>query len=89
MSTYNRSIKIMFNLPYATHRYLLEPLSGLPHVSRVLVKRFIAFIDKIRNSSKPALKHLLEIVEQDVRLTTGFNLRYIMLLTGKNKIDRS
>ena len=51
------------------------------------MKRFLSFIRKIRSSSKPALRHLLELVQHDVRLTTGFNLRYIMLLTGMNKVE--
>ena len=87
MATYNRSIKIMYDLPWATHRYLMEPLSGLPHVSRILVRRYLSFIDKIRNSSKLALKQLLETAQSDVRLTTGHNLRTIMLLAEMNRIE--
>ena len=87
-STYNRSIKIMYDLPWGTHRYFLEPLTGVPHISRTLARRYISFIDKIRNSSKVALTQLLETVKADVRFTTGFNLRYIMLLVGENNIDQ-
>ena len=57
-TTYNRSIKIMYDLPLATHRYFIEPLSGTPHVSRTLAKRYISFIAKIRNSSKVTLNQL-------------------------------
>ena len=34
-STYNGSIKVMAGLPYSTHRYLMEPLSGQRHMSTV------------------------------------------------------
>ena len=86
-AVYNKSIKIMCDLPYATHRFYIEPLSGVPHVSRTLVRRYLSFIEKIRNSKKIALKQLLDIAQKDFRMTTGSNLRTIMLLTGKNRIE--
>ena len=88
-STYNRAVKIMYELPWATHRYLIEPLSGVPHLHRILTKRYISFMKMIMNSGKTALIHLLDVVKSDVRLTTGSNLRTIMLESGMNKIDCS
>ena len=82
LATYNRSVKIMCGLPLATHRYFVEPLTGVPHMSRTLVKRYLSFISKIRKSSKESLKQLLGIVEVDTRTTTGHNLRTMMLKTG-------
>ena len=78
-STYNKSVKMMFDLPWATHRYLVEPLTGKPHVSRLLVKRYLSFISKIDLPLKTPLKTLMEIAKQDVRSVTGANLRRIML----------
>ena len=52
--TYNRSVKIFFDLPWATHRYFIEPLTGVPHMRRLLVKRYVSLIEKIRASSKTA-----------------------------------
>jgi hypothetical protein len=40
-STYNKSVKIMMDLPWATHRYLIEPLTGIPHVSSQLISRYL------------------------------------------------
>ena len=85
--TYNKSLKIMYDLPWATHRYLIEPLTGLPHVRRICVKRYLSFVKMIRNSRKPSVIQLLDTVLRDVRLTTGSNLRTIMLLTDKNSIE--
>ena len=87
LSTYNKSVKIMFDLPWATHRSLIEPLTGTQHVSRMLVKRYLSFIDKIDKSSKTTLRQLLGLVRNDVRLTTGHNLRTIMMILAKNSID--
>jgi hypothetical protein len=81
-AVYNKSVKIMCDLPYATHRFY-----NVPHVSRTLVRRYLSFNEKIRNSQKLALKQLLGIAQKDVRLITGSNLRSIMLLTGKNRIE--
>ena len=85
-ATYNRSVKIMYNLPWATHRNLIEPLTGVPHMRRILVWRYQGFIRKLQNSKKKALRNLLNLVKNDVRTTTGSNLRKIMLLSGKNTI---
>ena len=86
-STYNRSVKIMYDLPWATHRYLMEPLVGSQHVSRILAKRYLSFIDKVKKSGKTSVKELLDLIRKDVRLTTGHNLRSIMILAGKNSIE--
>ena len=38
-SSYNRSVKVMLDLPYATHRSLIQPLTGETHVKIVLIIR--------------------------------------------------
>ena len=77
----------MADLPYATHRYLLEPLSGQQHMSLTLIRNFLSFINKIKKSSKPVLRQLYEIVKNDVRTTTGSNLRNILLKTSLTSVD--
>ena len=49
VSTFNKSVKIMYDIPWATRRYLIEPLIGSQHISRILAKRYLSFIAKIRN----------------------------------------
>ena len=56
-------------------------------MSRMLVKRYLSFIEMIEKSGKTSLKQLLDIVRKDVRTVTGHNLRSIMLLAGVNRID--
>ena len=65
----------------------MEPLTGKPHLRRILVKRYLSFIKKIESSDKKPLRVLLEIAKKDVRTTTGSNLRRIMLMAGKESID--
>ena len=72
-SSYNRSVKIMLDLPYATHRSLIQPLTDDVHVKLVLIRRFLSFMDKIKNSGKVPLTMLMSEAMKDVRSTTGSN----------------
>ena len=85
--TFNRSVKVMADLPLATHRYLIEPVSGQQHMSTTLMRNFLNFISKIRQSQKPVLRQLYSVVKDDVRTTTGSNLRNILLLTSLSSVD--
>ena len=75
------------DLPWDTHRGLIEPLSRTSHIKRLFIKNFIQFISKLKNSTKPLLGTLLEAIKYDTRSTTGRNLRGIMLLCNKSSID--
>ena len=86
-STYNRSVKIMADLPVETHRFLIEPISGAVHLKKKLIRNFLGFISKVKNSVKPVLRELYNLAKADVRTTTGCNLRNILLLTNKLQID--
>ena len=76
----------MYDLPYETHRCLIEPLSGT-HIKRILINRFLNFLKQIINSKKNVTKVLLNTIKYSVKSTTGRNLRKIMLLTGKSNIE--
>ena len=79
-NTWNRSIKLMFDLPLATHRYFLVPLSESQHIKSTLIGRFINFTKKLESSEKKAVTHLYKVIKNDVRSITGSNLRNIKLL---------
>ena len=57
------------------------------HVKLILVKQFIGFLDQIEKSPKKLPLMLLQSIEHDVRSTTGYNLRKIMLLLKKTNIE--
>ena len=48
----------------------------------MLSARFIKFVNGIMKSSKPAIKFLLSVMMNDVRSTTGSNMRSIQRHTG-------
>ena len=77
----------MLGLPYATHRSLIEPLTGEQHIMKVLVSRFLGFMDKIASSKKKAVKMLMETSRRDIRSVTGQNFRNIMILAGKTCVE--
>ena len=86
-ATYNKSVKVMLDLPFATHRSLIEPLTGNMHIKLVLIERFLGFMEKISKSGKKALNMLRIEAMSDVRSVTGSNYRNIMLLLGKNRVE--
>ena len=87
-SSYNRSVKIMLDLPYATHRCLIEPLTGERHVKKVLISRYLGFMEKISSSNKRAVKMLMETAKKDVRSITGHNFRNSLNKGVQERDDR-
>ena len=86
-SSYNRSVKIMYDLPLATHRHLIEPITKHQHVRKTLASRFLGFIDQIKKSPKLIPRILLSQIQNDVRSTTGQNLRKLLLQTDKLNVE--
>ena len=59
--TYNKALRMMWDIPMTSHRYILEPLSGETHLKFVLLKRFLNFENQVNNSPKSTLKFLFSI----------------------------
>ena len=78
----------MFQLNMRTHKYFIEPISNSPHLKMVLLKRFLNFVVKIRNGKKHTVKHIMNVISTDCQSITGNNLRSILLLTQKEKVDQ-
>ena len=77
----------MCDLPLETHRYFIEPISGVKHLKFILIERFLGFLEQILKFRKTGPKHILKYVKHDVKSVTGSNLRNILLLTDKNTIE--
>ena len=69
-STFNRSVKLMADLPLETHRYFIEPLIGTQHMKLKILRNYLTFIKRMRTSSKPVLKQLNHFASSDVRSIT-------------------
>ena len=80
-SSWNKNIKLIYDLPWATHRWILEEITGC-NLKIMLFARFVKFLNAILKSTKPAVKFLLSVAAADVRSLTGSNMRSILLNTG-------
>ena len=78
---------IMADLPFATHRNLIEPVTNTRHMKIKLLRDYLGFIGRVKVSKKPVLRQLYELAKCDVRTTTGSNLRNILLLTDLYDVD--
>ena len=87
-ATFNRNIKITYDLPYQTHRNLLPAISNVKPLRVTLAKRLLSFTEKIRKSEKSVLRSTLRLVESDVRTVTGRNLRSILQLCEKSTVQQ-
>ena len=76
----------MADLPFGTHRYLVESLAG-GHMKIKLIKNYLGFIKRVRESPKYVLRQLYQLASRDVRTVTGSNLRNILMLTNTLKVD--
>ena len=72
-NTWNISIRKMFNLPYQTHRYYIEPLSERSHIKYSLLKRVITFANTLRNNNKDTVKTVFLMMEKDTNMTIGIS----------------
>ena len=82
--TWNVSIRQTFGLPKETHRYLIEPVSNSMHLKKLLILRFMSFLNQIEASKKVVPNNLLKTIRFDTRSVTGKNIRMITLLTGRD-----
>ena len=82
-NAWNRSVRIMFDLPLQAHRYSICSISESKHVKSMLISRFLSFTQKIESSVKKSVNHLFNIVKSDVQSITGSNLKNIRLLLNK------
>ena len=82
------SFRLTYDLPLQTHRYLVEPVSEQIHLKKMLIRRFLSFINQINKSKKNIPKQLLNSIQYDTRSVTGSNIHRILLLTGKENINQ-
>ena len=85
--SWNVSQRIILGLPRNSHRFFIEPLSGTKHIMFSLFKRYLAFVDSIERSTKSVLKNVMEAVKRNCLSSTGNNLRHLMRLVGRARID--
>ena len=86
-SSYNQSVKNMFNLPLSTHHCLISPITNYSHIRITLYARFLNFVKQLKSTKKRTSRQLFYHIMNDVGSTTGNNLRKIMLQTNKDTVE--
>ena len=66
-ASFNVAIRNVFKVDRCTHRYMIEPLSEMPHLKTMLASKFISFHDSLVNSKKFSVRFLARISESDLR----------------------
>ena len=85
-SSWNVTIRRVFNLPWTTHRYYIEAVSGTTHPKILLCSRFVNFLGSLRTCLKGSVRYLSNLVYNDRRTLAGNTVSRIAL---ECKVDRS
>ena len=70
---WHTQIRSIFNLPFATHRYILQAISNTDHLKTKVIKRFLKFQNKLRSSDNPLIQQLYMVKHRDLSSTFGRN----------------
>ena len=76
-AAWNVAFRICFNVDRATHRYLIEELSGSLHPKVMLCSRYAGFHQSLLKCDKFAVRYLARLHQEDQRTTFGRTLRQI------------
>ena len=68
---WNVSVRIAFDIPCTSHRYLMEPLSKSPHPKTMLSSRLVKFQNSLCSSSKKEVYLLGNLAIRDNRTVLG------------------
>ena len=79
LNSHSTAVRLLWDLPRNTHRYLIESLSGV-HLETKLLSNMIGFYGRLERCHKPEVSNLYRLVRDDVRSTTGANSRVLVNL---------
>ena len=85
-NSWNVNIRIMFDLPKATHSWMVEEIAGGRHAKQMIMSRYVNYISQLANNKRESVRSLFKLVSRDVRTVTGSNIRHMKLITGCNII---
>ena len=83
--SYNVAIRNMLKLPRTTHRYLIEPISEVPHLYVQLLSRYVTFAQNLLGNDAFEIRFLAKLAVSDMRTTLGKTIARIKSLCN---IDR-
>ena len=83
------SIRLACHVPWTTHRYLIEGVSGCLHLKVMLASRLVKFLGSLKGSSKMGIRLLAGISELDRRTVLGRNICNIAAEVDVGRSDTS
>ena len=86
--SWNTVVKIIWDLPYATHTRFIESLTEVPHLKSMLHSRYIGFISNLNDSKKPQLKMLFNSCQLNQLSNTGRNISELLKCYEMESLDR-
>ena len=75
-NSYSVASRTIWNVPRETHRYIAEELAGR-HLATAVMSNQLNFYKRLENSHKLPVRNLFSVVRNDVRSTTGLNMRLL------------
>ena len=87
--TWNKAVRILFDVPMDTHTYLIEPISKSLHPKVMLSSRFVTFHKTNTFCKKPSVRLLASLAASDQRTSYGRNLKNISNKCKMPNVDLS
>lgn len=76
-NSWNVAMRILFDVPRSTHRYLIEPISGTVHIKTIIASNFISFYNRLNQSKKLCIRLLTNLCKNDFNSILCSNLHSI------------
>ena len=78
-SSWNVTMRKVFELPWTTHRFFIEAVSGISHPKSLLCSRLLKFLGSLKTSIKGSVRYLANMVYNDRRTLVGNTVSRIAL----------
>ena len=75
--SWNVAVRLGYGVPPTTHRYLIEPMSAIPHAKTMLCSRLVGLKNQLIHSSKLVVRLMAMMSMDDKRTVLGKNLMNI------------
>ena len=73
----NVAMRILFDVPRSSHRYLIGPISRTLHIKTLITSRFVSFYQRISNCDTFCIRLLTNLSEYDYSSVLCKNLNSI------------
>ena len=80
--SWNSNIRGAYEIPWNTHCWIVEELTGGRHCHQMIFSRFLKFIGSLLRNRRPFLRALCKRACKDIRTVTASNLAVIEEETG-------